>query len=51
MSRPHSIAFLVPAFFGVIGIARSAPLPLAPIHEAMPALVEPILPDPAFLNG
>jgi len=42
MFRPHSIAFLVPAFCGAIGIAISAPLPLAPIRKAMPALVETI---------
>jgi beta-lactamase class D len=35
MFRPHSIAFLVPAFCGIIGIAISAPLPLAPIQTAM----------------
>jgi beta-lactamase class D len=35
MFRPHSIAFLVPVFCGAIGIAMSAPLPLAPIQKAM----------------
>jgi hypothetical protein len=50
MFRPHSIASVVPAFCGAIVIAMSAPLPLAPIHEAMPALVETILLDPNLLN-
>jgi beta-lactamase class D len=35
MFHPHSIAFHIPAFCGAIGIAISAPLPLAPIQKAM----------------
>jgi len=42
--------FLVPASCGIIGIATAAPLPLAPIRKAMPALVETILLDLDLLN-
>jgi beta-lactamase class D len=35
MIRTHRIAFLVPIFSGMVGIAVSAPLPLAPIQKAM----------------
>jgi beta-lactamase class D len=35
MFRPYIIALLVPVICGTIGIAMSAPLPLAPIRKAM----------------
>jgi beta-lactamase class D len=35
MLRTHSIALLVPVLCGAIGIAMSAPLPLAPIRKVM----------------
>ena len=35
MMRTHGIAFLVLVFCGAIGIAMAAPLPLAPIQQAM----------------